>query len=68
MGGCLGARELAGERPRTISDWVAEIKRWSAVKGFDFNWDQAPTFLMLIVTEASEAMQAWRDDDKAKFC
>ena len=53
--------------PKTISDWMEEIKRWSAQKGFDFDWEQAPTFLMLIVTEASEAMQAWRDDDKAKF-
>ena len=46
---------------------MKEIKRWSAQKGFDFDWEQAPTFLMLIVTEASEAMQAWRDDNKAKF-
>ncbi|RLI13435.1 nucleotide pyrophosphohydrolase [Candidatus Bathyarchaeota archaeon] len=53
--------------PRTISDWVEEIRRWSAQKGFDFNWEQAPTFLMLIVTEASEAMEAWRDDDRARF-
>ena len=52
---------------KTISDWIAEIKRWSSIKGFDFTWEQAPTFLMLIVTEAAEAMQAWRDDDRAKF-
>ncbi len=52
---------------KTISDLVAELKRWSSVKGFDFTWEQAPTFLMLIVTEAAEAMQAWRDDDREKF-
>ena len=52
---------------RTVSELVEELKRWSAAKGFDFTWEQAPTFLMLIVTEAAEAMQAWRDDDRAKF-
>ena len=36
-------------------------------KGFKVDWDSAPTYLMLIVTELSEAMQQWRDDHKEGF-
>lgn len=36
-------------------------------KGFRVDWNNAPTYLMLIVTELSEAMEQWRDDDKEGF-
>lgn len=30
-------------------------------------WDNTPTYLMLVVTELSEAMEAWRDDNLEAF-
>ena len=36
-------------------------------KGFKVDWENTPTYLMLIVTELSEAMEKWRDDLKEGF-
>ncbi len=30
-------------------------------------WDNVPIYLMLVVTELSEAMEAWRDDNPEAF-
>ena len=34
---------------------------------FDEPWRDTPKLLMYIVTELSEAMEAWRDDDREAF-
>lgn len=39
----------------------------SKAQGFTANWDNIPEKLMLIVTEASEAMEAYRGNNKANF-
>ena len=54
------------------TDWYLKelIERSQQVansKGFKVDWDNAPTYLMLIVTELSEAMEQWRDDHKEEF-
>jgi NTP pyrophosphatase (non-canonical NTP hydrolase) len=54
------------------TDWNLKelIKRSQQIansKGFKVDWENAPTYLMLIVTELSEAMEKWRDDDKEGF-
>jgi len=54
------------------TDWYLKelIERSQQVansKGFKVDWDSAPTYLMLIVTELSEAMEQWRDDHKEGF-
>jgi len=36
-------------------------------QGFEFDWEQAPTYLLLITSEVCEAMEAWRDNDKEHF-
>lgn len=40
---------------------------WREAQGFSMSWDLIPEKLMLIVTEAAEAMEAYRSDDRANF-
>ncbi len=54
------------------TDWtfkalIEECQRVANLKGFKVDWDTAPTYLMLIVTELSEAMEHWRDDYREGF-
>ncbi len=54
------------------TDWylrelIEKSQRIANSKGFKVDWGSAPTYLMLIVTELSEAMQQWRDDHKEEF-
>lgn len=54
------------------TDWrfkelIERSQRIANSKGFKVDWDSAPTYLMLIVTELSEAMEKWRDDHKEGF-
>jgi NTP pyrophosphatase (non-canonical NTP hydrolase) len=46
------------------------ISEWRSDKGFDTHWKNVPTKLMLIVTELSEAMEAYRhlDERTLNFC
>jgi len=50
-----------------IEELMEEIYRYAGEKGYHFTWKEAPKALMLIVTEASEAMESWRDDDKENY-
>ena len=54
---------------KTIKEWTDEIERLVEVQygGAWQTWDQAPKLLMYLVTECSEAMEAWRDDDQEHF-
>ena len=48
---------------KTIEEWTQEIRDYVA-KVFDpwLCWENLPKGLMYLVTECSEAMEAWRDD------
>ena len=46
---------------------IEEIVNWRKKKGFKTSWDNMPLKLMLVVTELSEAMEAYRIDDKENF-
>lgn len=47
-----------------LSDLFAQ---WTKHQGFKCSWDNIPEKLMLIVTEASEAMEAYRNNDRDNF-
>ena len=60
------------ERAEEKKDWllkelIEKSQQVANLKGFKVDWDNAPTYLMLIVTELSEAMEQWRDDQKEGF-
>jgi NTP pyrophosphatase (non-canonical NTP hydrolase) len=44
-----------------------EVAEWRKKKGFKTGWDNMPEKLMLVVTELSEAMEAYRHDDNKNF-
>jgi NTP pyrophosphatase (non-canonical NTP hydrolase) len=44
-----------------------QVAIWREKKGFKTNWKNMPEKLMLVVTEVSEAMEAYRREDKANF-
>ena len=44
----------------SIKDWCKRIAKWREEKGFKTHWVNVPEKLMLIVTELSEAMEAYR--------
>jgi NTP pyrophosphatase (non-canonical NTP hydrolase) len=50
-----------------FKELVEKSQRTANSKGFKVDWDTAPTYLMLIVTELSEAMEQWRDNHKEGF-
>lgn len=52
---------------QTLEEYVREATEIANLKGFQVTWDNVPTYLMLVVTELSEAMEAWRDDDLKAF-
>lgn len=43
------------------------IRAYRESKGFETSWENMPTKLMLVVTEVSEAMEAWRKKDHKNF-
>jgi NTP pyrophosphatase (non-canonical NTP hydrolase) len=51
----------------SLRELIEESQRVANLKGFKVDWDNAPTYLMLIVTELSEAMEQWRDNRKEEF-
>lgn len=50
-----------------LEQLIEESQRIANLKGFKVDWDNAPTYLMLIVTELSEAMEQWRDNHREGF-
>jgi len=46
---------------------ISECREIANQKGFHISWQNMPTYLMLVVTELSEAMEAWRDDNRKNF-
>lgn len=50
-----------------FEDLVKETLALAEKKGFHFTWKEAPRWLMYLVTEVAEAMEAWRDNDKEHF-
>ncbi|MEM2849412.1 MAG: hypothetical protein QXI36_03965 [Candidatus Bathyarchaeia archaeon] len=52
---------------QTLEEFVREASEIANLKGFHVTWDNTPTYLMLVVTELSEAMEAWRNDNLEAF-
>lgn len=50
-----------------LKELIDKSQKIANSKGFKVNWDNTPAYLMLIVTELSEAMEHWRDDCKDGF-
>jgi len=46
-----------------LDEMQKEVGNWRRAKGFKTNWNNVPEKLMLIVTELSEAMEAYRHID-----
>lgn len=44
-----------------------EVALWRKEKGFKTTWKNMPEKLMLVVTELSEAMEAYRHEDTENF-
>ncbi len=60
------------QQAKKKTDWplkelIEKSQQVANTKGFKVDWDNAPTYLMLIVTELSEAMEQWRDNHKEEF-
>lgn len=51
----------------TLEQWCEYIADWRTRKGFDTNWDNMMEKLMLVVTELSEAAEAYRLNDREEF-
>jgi len=52
---------------KNLNQLSKEITAWRKRKGFKTNWSNMPEKLMLVVTELSEAMEAYRYGDKPNF-
>lgn len=55
--------------PKSIQAWAEHINYY-ANQNFDIRpiWEEnTPKYLMYVVTELAEAMEAWRNDDKENF-
>ena len=50
-----------------INKLAEEIKKWRESQGFETSWRNMPEKLMLVVTELSEAMEAYRHEDLENF-
>jgi len=50
-----------------MNELASNIANWRKGKGFITSWDNMPEKLMLVVTELSEAMEAYRDCDICQF-
>jgi len=57
------------EGNQTIMEWAEQINHY-ANENFDIRpiWEEnTPKYLMYVVTELAEAMEAWRNNDKENF-
>lgn len=52
---------------KSLAVWAGEIRDYRISKGFTTSWENMLVKLMLVVTEVSEAAEAYRDDDHAHF-
>ena len=52
---------------KTLNEMARDITHWREQKGFITKWENMPEKLMLVVTEVSEAMEAYRDDNMINF-
>ena len=50
-----------------LNDIADDIVKWRKNKGFKTTWKNAPEKLMLVVTEVSEAMEAYRNENFEEF-
>lgn len=50
-----------------LNELSKQVTVWRKKKGFKTSWKNMPEKLMLVVTEVSEAMEAYRHEDKANF-
>jgi len=50
-----------------MNELAKEIAQWREKKGFITNWDNMLEKLMLVVSEASEAAECYRNDDRKGF-
>ena len=50
-----------------LNNLSREIAKWRTEKGFVTEWSNIPEKLMLVVTELSEAMEAYRINDRKNF-
>lgn len=50
-----------------MNQLAKDIVAWRKEKGFKTNWRNMPEKLMLVVTELSEAMEAYRHEDRENF-
>jgi NTP pyrophosphatase (non-canonical NTP hydrolase) len=50
-----------------LNKLALEIRKWREEKGFETSWRNMPEKLMLVVTEVSEAMEAYRYEDLTGF-
>jgi hypothetical protein len=60
-------KQAGKEKSWSLEQLIEESQRVANLKGFKVDWDNAPTYLMLIVTELSEAMEQWRDNQREGF-
>ena len=59
--------EQTEKTDRNVEMLIERSRQIANSKGFKVDWDTAPTYLMLVVTELSEAMENWRDNRKESF-
>lgn len=52
---------------KSLEELAAEIVEWRMSKGFETSWGNMMSKLMLVVTEVSEACEAYRKDDHDNF-
>lgn len=57
----------AEKTDRNVEMLIERSRQIANSKGFKVNWDTTPTYLMLVVTELSEAMENWRDNRREGF-
>jgi len=52
---------------RDLTEWAKDIADWRQRKGFETSWENMMVKLMLVVTEVSEAAEAYRKPDRQNF-
>lgn len=50
-----------------MQEIIEQIGDWRRKQGFETGWGNMPEKLMLVVTEVSEAMEAYRNYDRINF-
>jgi NTP pyrophosphatase (non-canonical NTP hydrolase) len=50
-----------------MNDWSGYVADWRKRKGFTTSWSNMMEKLMLVVTEVSEAAEAYRKEDRENF-